>query len=75
MAIGKGAVVGIALGVSGLAMLLLGKKAEAYPEDIVLSELLIPEGPFYIGETVQISLVATNIGEEQATKEIVCEVF
>ena len=50
------------------------KKAEALPENVMLSNLQMPT-EVYIGETVVISLIAENIGGEQATREIVLEVL
>jgi len=61
---------------TGVAFLfLIGRGAEAHPEDIILSDLVISPSKQYVGEPVTISLIATNTGEEKATREIVCEVI
>ena len=68
----------IGFGLAGLltgAILLLTRKVEAHPENIILSDLAIYPLEVYVGEPVGISLIATNIGEEKATKEIFCEVL
>lgn len=59
---------------AGLAALLFRKKAEAHPGNIVLSGLIISPAEVYVGERVDIIVTATNIGDEPATKEIICEV-
>lgn len=64
-----------AIGAGIGAILLLSKKAEAYPENIVLSNLTISPAEVTVGDPVVISLTATNLGAETATKEIVCEVL
>lgn len=65
----------LVLGVVAGGIYLLSRKAEAYPGNIVLSDMTILPTETYVGEPVEISVVATNIGGEQATKEIVCEVL
>ena len=59
----------------GLAGYLMTRKVEAKPEDIMLSNLTIFPPEVFIGESVEISLLATNRGNEKATKEITCEVL
>lgn len=70
----KKAGVGIGIGLAALAAYFLMKEAEAHPEYIVLSDLVISPAEVYVGETVDISLVATNVGDKKATKQIICEV-
>jgi len=67
---------GILVGLAGVigGILLLTRKAEAHPENIILSNLVIEPGEVYTGEPVSISATATNIGTEPATKQITCEV-
>ena len=71
---GKAAIVIGTIGTGIGVLLLLGRKAEVQPGNIILGSLTISPAEVYIGERVEISVMATNIGEETATREIVCEV-
>lgn len=62
-------------GLSSLGLWALTRKVEAHPGNIVLEDLVILPAEVYIGEPVKISVIATNIGGEKATKEIVCGVL
>lgn len=68
--------VGLALGVG--AVLYFALKAKAAPPippaDIVISDLIIEPAEVYVGGTVSITVVATNIGETAGSYEVTCEV-
>ena len=67
-----GAILGlVTLVVAGATV--LGKKEE-FPENIVLSDLQIIPSEAEVGETVEISCIAYNEGDEQATKKVELEV-
>lgn len=70
--------IAVGVGVAALAgltyILTREKVAEAHPENIILSDLLVSPRAVHIGEPVEISVIATNIGAEKATKQIICEV-
>ena len=70
----KGTIVA-GIGLAGGLAYLLTRKAEAHPDNIVLSDLIIYPTEVYVNNPVNISLNATNVGEEEATKEIECEVI
>ena len=61
------------VGAASLTIWAMTRKVEAHPGDIVLSDLVISPMEAYVSEPVEISVIATNLGEETATKEIVCE--
>ena len=63
------------LGLVAGGFYLFTRKAEAHPEDIMLSGLVIIPSEVYVGQLVSISLTATNMGSEIATKELNCEVI
>lgn len=70
---------GIGLGVAASAGVLLylatrAKAAPLPPADIVLSDLIIEPSEVYVGETVSIAVMVTNIGETTGSYEVVCEV-
>lgn len=66
-------VLGIVAGLFGIGWLV--KKVWAKPPDIKLSELIIEPQQVNPGDTVNISVLATNNGNKTASKEIVCEVI
>lgn len=68
----KGQQIGIGIGVAiGAAILLIGKAARAAPRDIALSDLDISPGTANPGDTVTISLLATNMSPETLSHEII----
>jgi len=62
------------LGAVGAGVYALTRTVIAAPENIVVSDLTISPIEVYVDETVEISVIATNIGQEKATREIICEV-
>lgn len=72
--INTGAIV-LGVGAVGVAILAFTRRAEAHPGDILLSDLVIYPSQVSVGEPVEISVTAINIGKEKATKEIVFEVL
>lgn len=73
----KKTIVGLGIGLLGaLAYLVLRKPAPPIPPaDIVLSDLVIEPSEVYVGETVTISIIVTNIGETVGSYEVTCEVL
>ena len=43
--------------------------------EFVISDLVITPGTVHLGETVDISVLVTNIGEKAGTKTVICEVI
>ena len=72
---GKIAIAAGAVGATIAGLWAITRKAESFPGNIVLENLIISPSEVNVGELVTISLIATNIGEEKATKEIVSEVL
>jgi len=67
-------VAGLAAAVTGIVLLFKKAEADLPPADVILSDLLIEPTDVYVGETVQISVTATNIGDTAGSYEINCEV-
>lgn len=65
---------GLLAAVAGV-VLLSQKKPPIPPEDIVLSNLQIEPSEVYVGEPVEISVVATNIGDAVGSFEVNLEVL
>ena len=61
----------VVLGATALVagVTLLGKKEE-FPENIILSDLVIIPLEVEVGETVEISCMAYNEGSEKATRKV-----
>lgn len=72
---GKKIAIGAGLLAAVTGVVLLVKKKPIPPEDIVLSDLQIEPSEVYVGETVSISVVATNIGGEVGSYEVSLEVL
>ncbi len=66
--------VGLVAALGGIILLTVAKKPPIPPENIVLSDLHIEPSEVYVGESVLISVVATNTGEVAGSYEISCEV-
>lgn len=66
---------GIVTGLIGVGYLIFGRKLpELPPANVVLSDLVISPAELYLGQSVTISVTATNIGETKGTATITCEV-
>lgn len=66
---------GLGLAAAAAAYALAQAAPPILPENIVLSDLVIEPSQVYVGESVSISVVATNVGETVGSYEITCEVI
>lgn len=74
---GRKAAIGVGLValVGGALLLVAWKKPPVPPENIILSDLVVEPSEVYVGESVEISVVATNVGEIAGSYEVICEVL
>ena len=73
------AVLGLGVGVVAISgffyLATRAKAAPIPPENIILTDLIIEPSEVYVGKSVSISVIATNIGGTKGSYEVTCEVI